>query len=86
MVHFFFENTQMRFLIVLIMCVVLAFIDKIHIFQELPMYYFVVGLVTLMIFSNLYNDYGLILLLIAMIALTFNNMKAVTKTKRTSST
>ena len=75
MIHFFFENSQMRFLIVLIMCVVLAFIDKIQVFHEMFMYYFTVLIVLMILISNLYNDYGLVLLLIAMLVLTFNNLK-----------
>lgn len=69
-IHFFFENRHFRALLAFLMCVVLAFSDSIGIFKELWMYYVLCGLAVFMVFTDAYNDFGLVLLLIAMAAMS----------------
>ena len=77
LVHFIFENSYTRILIACILSIILAFIDRIEVFQKPEMFYFLSIFVSFIIFTNTYNDYGLLLLLIAILSLTHVNIKKI---------
>lgn len=54
---------------VLIVCVILAFIDKMEAFKKLWMFYLILGVIALMLLSGRYDDYGFLLLFVAMLVL-----------------
>lgn len=76
-VHFLFENAYTRILIACILSIVLSFIDKIDMFHKKEMLYFLCLFVCFIIFTNTYNDYGLLLLLISLMAMTYVNVKTL---------
>lgn len=69
-IHFFFEQRGFRLLLAFLMCVLLSFIDRVDIFEKVWMYYVLCALVLFMVFVNTYNDFGFLLLLIAMLSMT----------------
>lgn len=70
-VHLFFEHPYMRMLIAFIISVVLAFIDKIPRMHRKDVYYALCAIIALMLVSNTYNDYGMLLLVIALLVMTY---------------
>lgn len=74
MVHLFFEHPYSKFLLALIMCIIIAFIDKVDIFSEMYIYYVMMIVLGLMIYSAKFDDYGFILLFICLYLLTYNNI------------
>lgn len=73
LVHFIFENPYTRILIACILSIILGFIDNIDAFKKPEMFYFLCLFVSFIIFTNTYNDYGLLLLLIALFVMTHVN-------------
>jgi hypothetical protein len=75
-VHYIFEHPYTRALIIFILCIILAFIDRIPTFKKRKWYYALCVLFGLILFANVYNDFGLTLLLIALIVMTYANLVA----------
>ena len=74
MVHVFFEHVYSKFVIALILCVIIAFADKIDILQQIHVYYIMMGILGLLIYNNKYDDYGMLLLFMALFLVTYNNI------------
>lgn len=72
-IHFIFENPYTRALIACILSIILGFIDKVDAFKKPEMFYFLCLFVCFIIFTKTYNDYGLLLLLIATLVITHVN-------------
>lgn len=75
-VHVFFEHPYMKFTIAFVVCVLLAFIDRIQAFKTKTMFYVLSVVVALMILSNIYNDYGFLLLMICLLVMTYSGLKS----------
>ena len=70
-VHLFFEHPYMRVLIAFIISVVLAFIDRIPRLHRKEIYYVLCAIIAVMLMTNTYNDYGMLLLLICLLVMTY---------------
>lgn len=83
MLHFVFDHPYTRSIAVLVLAVLLTFIDRIAIFHTREMFYILLVITLMMLFSTgiethmttPYVDYGFILLLMAMLVMTFNNIR-----------
>lgn len=74
LVHFLFENIYFRLLFAFLICTILAFINSLEIFHKKEMFYAQLLILFFIIYLKTYNDYGLILLMIALICMTYNNV------------
>lgn len=71
--HDLIGHVYTRFILALILCIIIAFVDKLPLFHETYMFYIILGITCMMLYTNLYDDYGFIILLIALLTLTYNN-------------
>lgn len=71
MIHTLLSDAYVKHLLALIICVVIAFIDKMDAFKHRWMFYVILGVIGIMLLTNRYDDYGFILLFIAMLTLTY---------------
>lgn len=74
MVHIIFEYKYSRWLLALVLAVILAFSKDIDIFQKVEMYYVMLALVAMLVYVSMFDDYGLILLTIALMIIVYNNV------------
>lgn len=74
LVHYLFEHPYTRALIVFVLCLLLAFIDRIEAFKKKQIFYLTCAVFAFVVWSNVYNDYGMLLLLIAVIVMTYANI------------
>lgn len=73
-VHYFFEHPHFRLLLAMILSLLIVFVDKIDILKKKEMYIIMIILFIIILYGSLYNDYGIVLLLIGLIVLTYNNL------------
>ena len=73
-IHLLFENIYTKFLIAFIMSVILTFVDRINVLKTKYMFYCLLIIIICIILSNVYNDYGLLLLLIALLVMCYVNI------------
>lgn len=73
-IHLLFENIYTKFLIAFIMSVILTFVDRINVLKMKYMFYCLLIIIICIILSNVYNDYGLLLLLIALLVMCYVNI------------
>lgn len=74
MIHAFLNHPYPRFVFALVLATILAFIEHLPLFQKVYMLYVIIFIIGLMIISNNYNDYGYMILLIAVFILTYCNV------------
>ena len=72
MIHLVFEHPYTKWLLALTMSVILAFAHEIDIFDDLLVYYIILAITGFMTYVSKYNDYGLYLLMIALLAIVYN--------------
>lgn len=77
-VHLFFEHPYIKVTIAFTICVVLAFVDRIKAFDNIGMYYILCIIIGFILLSNIYNDYGLLLLVICLLVMTHAGLKSET--------
>jgi len=83
MFHFVFDHPYTRNIVVLVMAVLLTFIDRIALFRKREMFYVLLVVTMMMLFTTSihthtttpYVDYGFVILLMAMLIMTFNNIQ-----------
>ncbi len=78
-VHYFFEHPHFRLLLAMILSLLIVFVDKIDILKKREIYITMIILFIIILYGSLYNDYGIVLLLIGLIVLTFNNLYKTNK-------
>lgn len=74
-VHNIFDNRYTSFVIAVILCLLIVFIEEIDIFKNVISFYIVLFIIFLMVSSNIYDDYGFLLLLIALLILIYVQTK-----------
>ena len=74
-VHNIFDNRYTCFVIAVILCLLIVFIEEIDIFKNVLSFYIVLFMIFLMVSSNIYDDYGFLLLLIALLILIYVRTK-----------
>jgi membrane protein implicated in regulation of membrane protease activity len=75
MINIFFENFYYKLSFAILLCVILAFANRIEVLQNGAIAFIILILFMLMLLSGSFNeDYGIILLLAAMFVLTYNNV------------
>lgn len=72
MIQHIFTNFYYRLFIAFLICLMITFIDKFEMFHQKAVTVFLFALVVLILLSNMREDYGLLLLLIALFVLSFN--------------
>ena len=85
--HYIINHPYTRIVCVLVISIVLSFIHRLDAFKSLMMYYVLVGVLLLMMhacncdteFHCAYTDYGFVLLIMAMLVLTYNNIVVQSK-------
>lgn len=73
--HYFFENVYSRTFLAFVLCIVIAFAAEIDALHEKWMVIAIFAVTMLLILVNVYNDYGLVLLMITLFILTYNNVR-----------
>lgn len=73
--HYFFENMYSRTFLAFLLCVILTFVHEIEFMKQEWMVAALFVVSILMILSNVYNDYGLVLLTLALFILAYNNVR-----------
>lgn len=72
MIEIIFNSFYYRFIIAMIIIFMIVFIHNFHFFHNIIVTYIILLIVTIMILFNLNKDYGLLLLLIALFCLSYN--------------
>ncbi len=77
--HYFFENMYTRTFLAFLLCVILTFVHEIEALKQTWLVVCLFIVTMLMVLSNLYNDYGLVLLTLALFILAYNNVRNTRK-------
>jgi hypothetical protein len=80
--HTLINHPYTRLVLVLVISIILAFIHRLDAFKTKLMYYAILSIMLLMIhacsiesdFHGAYMDFGFVILLMAMLVLTYNNI------------
>jgi len=72
MIQHIFNNFYYRLIIAFVVCLMIAFVDKFELFHRKWVTAVLFVIIVMMWSSNLNNDYGLLLLIIALFILSYN--------------
>lgn len=73
MINFVFDNFYYRLIIASILCLMIAFVDSYHLFHSRAVNaVLLIVLVVMLMSSQMEEDYGLVLLIVALFILSYN--------------
>ena len=83
-VHDLFDNIYYRVIFAFILCIILTFVHDMKAFHNRRVLYITIFMTIMLVWGNLYNDYGLVLLMIALTLLLFNIVRFDEKANKIS--
>lgn len=75
LVHYFFENFYYRLFLAFLLCLLITFSHEVEALQQTWILGCLLALTLLMVFGDMYNDYGIVLLVMTLCILSYNNVR-----------